>query len=64
MQIEDITENRMFNPKTMEVRSAGIPADLAASVKAKNEARTQFTPEARAAAERRLKEVQEELETL
>jgi hypothetical protein len=58
MQIE---ENRMFNPSTMEVRAAQIPAELIASVRAKNESRTGFTAEQRTAAEQRLKEIEAEL---
>jgi hypothetical protein len=54
-------ENRMFDPSTFEIRSAQPPADLVASVRAKNEARIGFTPEARAEAERRLQEIESEL---
>jgi hypothetical protein len=54
-------ENRMWHPENLEVRSAQPPADLVASVRAKNEARTGFTAEDRAAAEMRLKEIEAEL---
>ena len=57
-----IIENRMYDPNTGEVRSVDrAPAHLAASVREKNESRTGFTPEARAEAERRLKEIESEL---
>lgn len=50
-------ENRMYDPGTREVRSAQVPADLAASVAAKNASRLEFTAEEREAAERKLAEL-------
>lgn len=56
-------ENRMFSPTTHEVRfrQDAIPADLAARVAAHNAEQKGFTPEARDAAEKRLKELEETL---
>ena len=54
-------ENRMFNPDTFEIRSAHPPADLVASVAAKNAVRLGFTDEQRSEAENRLKKAMDEI---